>query len=83
MAVEDDQGIAGIGVRVEALGQQDVGAQVHRPAPELRQPLALDRLVLDVLRRGGRRDRRDDLVQRDRQGAPRSPGSISTSRGVL
>ena len=49
MAVEDDQGITGVGMRVEALGQQDVGAQVHGPAPELRQPLALDRLVLDVL----------------------------------
>ena len=65
MPVEDDEGIARVGMRIEALGQEHVGPQVHGPAPELGQPLALDSLVLDVL--GGRRfgDRRDDLVEAD------------------
>ena len=53
VAVEDHQRVSGLGVLVEPLGEQDVGAQVHRPAPELREPLALELLVLDVLGRGG------------------------------
>ena len=61
----DDQRIARLRVRVVALGQEDVRAQVHRPPPELREALALDPLVLDVLRLGRVGDGRDDLVQRD------------------
>ena len=49
VAVEDRQRVARLGMLVEALGQQHVRAEVHRPAPELRQPLALDPDVLDVL----------------------------------
>ena len=64
--VVDDEGITGVRVRVVALGQQDVRAEVHRTAPELREPLGEQLLVLDVLRGRGLRDRRDDLVEDDR-----------------
>ena len=75
MAVEDDQRVARLGMGVEALGQEHVGAQVHGPAPELGEPLALDSLVLDVLGGCGLGDRRDDLVEpdADRRGADSSP----------
>ena len=63
--VIDEQRIARLGMRVPALGQQHVGADVHRPAPELRQQLALDALVADVFRVGRPRDLGDDLVERD------------------
>ena len=57
-------GIAGVGMLVEALGQQHVRAQVHRPAPELRQPLALDPDVLDVLGRRADRESAGSPVER-------------------
>ena len=55
MSVEDHEGIARVGMRIKAFGQENVSPQVHGPAPELGQLLALDPLVLDVL--GGRLDR--------------------------
>ena len=70
-------GIARLRVRVEALGQQDVRAEVHVAAPELREPLAPDALVLDVLRVRGRLDRRDRLVERERD---RSSARVDRSR---
>ena len=61
----DDERIARLRVRVEPFGHEDVRAQEHRPSPELREALALDPLVADVLR--GRRigNGRDRLVERD------------------
>ena len=53
VAVEDDQRITCRRVGIKAFGQEHVGAQMHGPPPELREQLALDSLVLDVL--GGRR----------------------------
>ena len=50
---------------VVALRQQDVRAEEERPAPELREALALDPLVPDVLRRRRVGNGRDDLVERD------------------
>ena len=50
-------------VLVEAVGQQHHRPEVHRPAPEPGEPLALDPDVLDELRVGGRRDLRDRLVE--------------------
>ena len=52
-------------MRIETLGQEHVGSQVHWPAPESGQLLALDSLMFDVL--GGRciDDRRDGLVEAD------------------
>jgi hypothetical protein len=43
-----------------------VRAEVDVAAPELREALALDPLVLDVLRRRGIGDRRNDVVEVDR-----------------
>ena len=65
MSVVDDQRVAGPRVLVEPGGQQHVRAEEHRAPPELRQLLALDADVLDVLRLGGIRDRRDHLVERE------------------
>ena len=50
VAVVDDERVARVRVRVEALGQEDVRAEEHVAAPELRQQLAPDAHVLDVLR---------------------------------
>ena len=63
VAVVDDERVARVGVRVEALGQEDVRAEEHVAAPELRQQLAPDAHVLDVLRVGRLGQRRDDLVE--------------------
>jgi hypothetical protein len=71
VAVVDDEGIARFRVRVESFRHQDVRAQVHRASPELRQPLALDPLVTDVLRGRRLRDGRDRLVERDLDGRGR------------
>ena len=46
-------GIARVGMGIKSFGQEHVGSQVHRPAPELGEQFALDSLVLDVLG-GGR-----------------------------
>ncbi len=69
--VVDEERVLRVRMRVEALGQQHVHAEMHRPAPELREQRALDALVLHVLRVGGCGNRRDDLVERDRHGAAR------------
>ena len=65
--VEDAQGVARLGVFVEALGQEHVGAEEHRPPPELAQQIALDADVLDELGVLRRLDGGDLLVERDRQ----------------
>ena len=68
MAVIDDQGVARLGVFIEAFRQEDVRTEVHRPAPELAKQLALHFDVLDVfgLRRVG--NRRYFLIQHDLDG---------------
>ena len=48
VAVEDGERVERLGVLVEAVGQEHHGAEVHRAAPELREPLALDPHVPDV-----------------------------------
>ena len=63
MPVVDDQRIVRVGVRIEAFGQKHVRAEIHRAAPEIRQELALDAYVLDVLRILRRLDRRNHLVE--------------------
>ena len=50
VAVVDHQGVARLRVLVEAEGQEEHRPQVHVPAPELREQLAADALVADVLR---------------------------------
>ena len=80
MAVEDDQRVARLRVGVKTFGQEHVGAQVHGPAPELGEQVALDSLVLDVLGGGRVGDRGDDLVEPDAIDVPGlRPGSIVTS----
>ena len=74
MAVIDHERIARIRMRVEAVGQKDVRAQVHVTTPELREFLAAHADVLDVLRVLGRRDGRNFLVESDRHHAP--PGGV-------
>ncbi len=66
MAVKDHQRIAGIGVVLEAVRQQDVGAQVHGSAPEFAEQFALDADVFHVPGVGGWFDWRDDLIELDR-----------------
>ncbi len=61
--VRDHQGIAGVGVLVEALGQEHVRAKIDWAAPELGEKPALDPHVLDVLGLLGRRNRGDLLIQ--------------------
>ena len=67
VAVENDQRVTRLGMSVKSLGQEHVRSQVHGPAPELGEPLALDRLVLDVPGGGGGSDGGNHLVERDRQ----------------
>ena len=66
--MEDDERIARLRVLVEALGQEQAGAEVHGAPPERGQPLALDPLVADVFRVLGRGDGRDLLVEDDADG---------------
>lgn len=66
MAVNDHERIPCLRVLVEALRQQHMRSQVQEPAPERGKRFALDLDVADVLRVFGLRDRRDLLVQRDR-----------------
>ena len=75
MAVVDDERVARVRVRVESLGQEDVRAEEHVAPPELREQLAPDAHVLDVLRVGRLLQRRDDLVEleTDRAAAPAVP----------
>ena len=82
VTVIDDEGITRVGVLIESLGQEDVRAEIHRAAPELRQPLALDLHVLDVPGRRWIRNRRDHLVEADpnRLGALRVEGDFPGRR---
>jgi len=66
MPVKDRQWIFDVGMLVESFRQQDVGADIHRPAPEFGQQLALDPNVFDIFRVFGIFDWRNDLI--DRQG---------------
>ena len=62
--MEDDQRVSALD-GFEAFGQEHVGSEVHGPAPEFGEQVALDPLVLDVL--GGFRvgDFGNDLVHPD------------------
>ncbi len=53
VAVKDHQRIARVGVLVEPLRQQHMGAEEYRPTPELGQQPALNTLVADVPGRRG------------------------------
>ena len=77
MAVEDDQRIAGVGMLVEAFGQQHVGAEVHGPAPELRQSLRRIRscLMYFVVGGSGIGGMTWSSAMRDRRGLPGSTSS--------
>src|SRR5581483_6585635 len=61
----NDQGISDIGMGIEALGHEHVGAQVYRTPPEPGQKLALNFEMLYVLRVPRRRYRRNLLVEND------------------
>ncbi len=61
----DDERKMNVGMLVESLGYQHVGAEVHGPAPELGEQRALNLEVPDVLRVLRRRDGRDFLVEHD------------------
>ena len=63
--VDDDRKM-NVGMRIESLGHQHVGAQEHGPSPELGEQRALNLEVPDVLRVLRRRDRRDFLVEHNR-----------------
>src|SRR5581483_9211462 len=65
VSVIDHDRIARVRVLVEALGQEHDRAHVHGPAPELRERVALDAHVLDVLRVLRLRDWRNLLVERE------------------
>jgi hypothetical protein len=67
-AVIDDQRVARIRVLLEAVGEKDDGAEMHRPAPEFGEQFALDFHVLDVFRVLRRGDGRDDPVEHDMDG---------------
>ena len=69
VTVVDDERIPRLRVRVPAFRQQHVRAEEHRPPPELREELALDADVLDVLRVRRIGNRRDDLVEDETDGA--------------
>src|SRR5262245_15451877 len=66
VAMKYHQRVTGFGMLVEAVWQQDAGAEVHRASPEFRQLLALNLYVLDVPGVLGRLDRRYHLIERDR-----------------
>ena len=67
--VVDDERIPRLRVRVPAFRQQHVRAEEHGPAPELRQEIALDADVLDVLRVRRIGNRRNHLVEDETDGA--------------
>ena len=81
MIVEEQQRIVRLGMLIESLRHQHSRRQVHRPAPELGQQLALDLDVPDVLGVLRRRDRRDLLVEHNLDGPPQFPSVIF--RGLL
>ena len=63
VAVEDGQGVAGLRVIVEALGEEDPGGQVHVRPPEVGEEVGADAHVLDPLRLlGGEVRHRGDLL---------------------
>jgi len=70
MPVVDHQRIARVGVALIALRQEDVGSESDRPAPKPAEPLGGDGEVLDVFGVRGLRDRRDLLVQGQRDRSP-------------
>ena len=80
--VRDEERVARVGVRVPPLGQQHMRAELHRPAPELREQLALNPLVPDVLRGCGLFDRRDHLVELDGNRAARLGDRDGARRAV-
>ena len=57
-----------VGMLVETFGDEDVGAEKHRAAPEFSEERALDAHVADVLGVFGRRDSGDFLVEGDCDG---------------
>ncbi len=65
MALVVQHGIVRVGMRVKAIGQQNDGAQIHRPSPERAQQLALYAHVFDESGIGGSLDGGDGLGQRD------------------
>ena len=54
-----------VGMRVEAFGDENVGAEIHSAAPEFGEQLALDAHVPDVFGVFGRIDGRDFLIEGD------------------
>src|SRR3546814_18003454 len=66
---------------VEILGDQNLGADRHRHAPEIGQDLALDADALDPRGVGFARDRTDLLGERQRDGGAR--GRIEPDVGWL
>ncbi len=66
MAMKHHQWIVRLGMGVESLRQQDVGAQENIAPPETRQQFAADADVLDELSIGLRLDGLDLLVERQR-----------------
>src|SRR5688572_10106401 len=71
MAVKDRERITRFGMFVETSRQQDVRAEVHRSAPELRQAFALNLDVLDVLRVFRRLDWWNHLIESQSDPHPR------------
>lgn len=61
-----------VGVLVKTIGQEDDGANVHRPPPEIAEELTLQLNVLDVLRVLRRLDGRYRFVQANANGGGRS-----------
>ena len=62
-----EQRVARVGMRVPPRREQHDGAEMHRPAPELREAIVLHAEILDLLRvRVACRDGRHLLVHRDR-----------------
>ena len=78
VAVIDDERIACVGMSIESLREQDMRAQVHVAAPELREPLATQPHMFDVLRIRRIGDRRDDRVELDPDwtAAPAVPANL-------
>ena len=70
---DDDEREMNIGMLVEALGHQHVGAEIHGTSPEFGEQRALDFDVADVLGVLRRRDGRDFLVEHDRDRVRRIP----------
>ena len=83
VAVEDDERVARVGVLVEAERQEDVRAEEDVAPPELRQALAADALVLDVLRRGRLGNGRDHLVEDDRDRVRTRRVDLDLLRGAV